>query len=328
VFQGGIFAVDGQLVQAQQARLQLQAATQSKSGVLGATDLQIRQLTNAANFVRAMPGGYVALGVEEPQQGSYTEHNVGEDATIEIPGNSTATDRYDMVVVRVEDPTLQGSPWAHDPATDPLSYFRVISNVGPNATQMPAGQTGAPLARVRVKANTATPAITTADITDLRVVANPKTSETLKVLNLPNNKVAEVLLGSGFSVWPDEAQWTVDIPPWAVRCSIMAEMGGAQAEASGTNGGNWVGQVRVQHGEMVTEPTEVNLSASRTGRDTTTFIVGDDLPVPRDHRGTTRGLSFRGQLTTASSMELRAAHGTNVRIRVVYFEDRDDYVVA
>lgn len=223
---GGIWAVDGQQTGAVQARLALAAQTHHTTGIVAPGDLEVTALDPAANGVAVAPGGYVAAGREEPQQGSYQEFLTAADTTSLIdafPANETGSVRYDLVCVRVEDPTVSGAPWTHDPATEPISYLRVIPGAGATAGDnglLPNGQTGAPIARVAVPASTASPQVTNAMITDLRQVANPLTDRAVYPLTVPAN---DQLTSSSFVRWPDVAQ-TLRVPTWATDATILADV--------------------------------------------------------------------------------------------------------
>lgn len=163
-FQPAPWVIDGATTDAIIARLQLQAGTRSQSGVIGATDLQVTALPVPGQQVQIASGGLVAVGQEAQWQGSYFAYNVGTISLTIQPTGATA--RSDLIVARIEDPTVSGSPWSHNPATDPLVYAVVLSGVSSTATAMPPGQTGVPLARIDLPANTS--AVTQAMIHNLR----------------------------------------------------------------------------------------------------------------------------------------------------------------
>src|SRR5690606_16426003 len=111
-------------------------------------------------------------------QGSYYAYNIGSEQ-VPIRATDSTGPRSDLVILRVEDPSIDGTPWNHDPTTDPVYYFRVIEGVSNTTTDCPPGTTGVPLARIDIPANTAT--IMPAHIKDVRVSSNPRTERVVRI---------------------------------------------------------------------------------------------------------------------------------------------------
>ncbi|GAA0972671.1 hypothetical protein Q7689_00260 [Nocardiopsis tropica] len=241
------WAVEGAQSSSRIARLQLQSGTASRNGVVDSSHLQILPLTVPGTSVRATSGGATILGAEASFQGSYFAFNVG-DAEIAVSPTGSGGGRSDLVILRVEDPNISGTPWTHDVTTDPVYYFRVIEGVDPTTTDVPPGTTGVALARLDIPANTAT--ITSGMITDVRQMANPKRLRELRVQRgqgLEDGRDDHADFTSDFERWPQH-DWTVTIPEWATQVQVRADWLNVMypAPIDGT-GGNYDarGQVRV-----------------------------------------------------------------------------------
>ncbi|MFY7066004.1 hypothetical protein ACOQFV_09095 [Nocardiopsis changdeensis] len=215
------WAVAGAQSSARIARLQLQSGTRSGNGIVESGDLLVRELAVPGTSVRVSSGAAVILGKEAAFQGSYYAHNIG-DATVPISATGSGGGRTDMVVLQVEDPGIDGTPWTHDPAVDPVYYFRVIEGVSSTATEPPSGLTAIPLARITIPASTST--ITNSMITDLRQMLNPRIHTEVRVQKgqgLADGRFDEADFTSDYERWPQH-DWTVTIPSWATQVQVQA----------------------------------------------------------------------------------------------------------
>jgi len=240
------WSVEGANSSSRIARLQLQSGTASRNGVVDSAHLRILPLTVPGTSVRATSGGATILGAEAAFQGSYFAFNVG-DQEIAISPTGSGGGRSDLVVLRVEDPNISGTPWSHDVTVDPVYYFRVIEGVTNTTTDVPPGMTGVALARLDIPANTAT--ITAGMITDVRQMANPKRLRELRVQRgqgLADGRYDEADFTSDFERWPQH-DWTVTIPEWATQVQVRADWLNVMYPAPGGTGGDYDarGQVRV-----------------------------------------------------------------------------------
>lgn len=206
------------------ARLLNYVASNGTQGIITPGDFKVTALTVPGASVNVAPGAAIALNKASGGAAqSYISRNTATD-TVGISANAGGTTRYDMVVLRIEDPFASGEPWLDptDPTVGPYNFLRVISNVASTATELPTGQTGIPLARIAVPASTST--ITNGMITDLRYLAQQK-QETQVYFNsaTTNQDVGpEAVFGA---YWP----WfhpTVKIPSWATHAVIVATMSG------------------------------------------------------------------------------------------------------
>jgi hypothetical protein len=312
------------------ARLVSYAAFGGKEGIVGPDDLLVRELAVPGGGVRVLPGACAihnsAAGIKYE---AYACRLTSAD-TVDIPATGTGA-RSDMIVARVENPHIEGEPW--DPPDDPAAgpYIRCyrIPDVGDQAETLAdagrANDSAIPLARIDIEtAQTGT--ITNAMITDLRKMVSPRLKRIQRIINLPNDVTPDPLTSPAFRVFPVGANWTERIPEWAVRAQVVGWLASSRLIDVGPAGGLWNGRVRIQHGDLYTAASEVNLDVIGGGgsiQTAPTLMAAGDLYLPKDHRGTNRDLSFQGLRTNANNASLQADWGTTVVIEVTYYEDPD-----
>jgi len=214
-------AVTGATHTAQQFRMMVRDLARGNQGITEGDDLKVTALPVNGAGVQVGDGSAVITGKVSSVQGSYSVYNVGTDT---VPISATGgTGRSDMLILRVEDPEYEGT---RDPATDPIAFFDVISNVSNTATTVPAGYSAIPLARIDIPASTAT--ITNAMIKDLRRVANPRRERILYPYYY-SGSLTEI---SGTSeTWkthpalpsatPAGAMANIAIPAWAATAKVI-----------------------------------------------------------------------------------------------------------
>lgn len=288
------WAVNGAESSARIARLQLQSATRSGNGIVESGDLEVTELDVPGPAVQIASGAAVVFGREATFQGSYYAFNVGVDQVLINPTGS-GSGRSDMVVLRVEDPNIDGTAWAHDVTTDPVYYFRVLEGVAPTATEPPAGMTAIPLARIDIPPSTAT--ITQDMITDLRQMLNPRRERQLYVQRGGTqtggdwDKAGDVV-APNWERWPQH-EWTGRrIPEWATQVQVSANWDNVFLEPTGaTTGVNDArGQVRVRlyvGSQMIqTDPASYNFNQTSTNNGYRCSIAcHDQIPIPASMRG-------------------------------------------
>jgi hypothetical protein len=290
-FQLAPWAIDGATVDASLARLQLQSATESKSGIVGGGDLKVLALATPGPQVTVSSGAFVANGVEASFQGSYYAYNVG-NAVVDIAATDASGGRTDLVYARIEDPTISGSPWSHDPATDPLVYIVVKSGVASNTTAIPSGETGVPLARITLPASTS--AVTQAMITDLRALANPRSERQLLIVD--PSVTDELKNSDGAKTWPSQAVWNVAIPSWATTCKVVGMWGQiSSVYVTGAPDGP-LASIHLKIGSINTQTTKIDSSNYKddTNPYRSTGINADNINVS-SIAGTTVQVSMTGQ---------------------------------
>lgn len=290
------WAISGAESSARIARLQLQSATSSGNGVLTSDALEVTELDVPGGAVDVAAGGFVAFGQEAIFQGSYFGFNVGS-AEVSINPTDSSGSRSDLVILRVEDPNIDGTSWSHDPATDQLYHFRVIEDVGSTATELPANTTGVVLARIDIPSSTAT--ITQDLITDLRELAQPRRQRILRVQRGGTqsdgtnwDKAGNIT--ANYERWP-QFDWVVTIPPWATQLQILAEWSNVFLEPTGDTAGTedarglvkiWVDD---NGGNTIdTTPSAYNINqVSSTNGYRCSLSNRDQIDVPEVLRGAT-----------------------------------------
>lgn len=289
------WAVNGAQSSARIARLQHQSGTRSGNGVVDTDHLRVLPLEVPGTAVRITSGGATILGREMGFQGSYFAFNVG-DAELDISPTGSGGGRVDMVVLRVEDPNIDGTSWNHDVTEDPVYYFRVIEDVGSNATDPPSGMTAIPLARIHIPASTAT--ITSDMLVDLRTPANPRNQRVLRVQRggtLTDGEWDEAgnIVQPGYERWPQH-DWTVTIPEWATQVQVLASWQNGYLKptgaVSGTNDARGQAFVGFVGGPefLQTTPAAYNINqTSPTNGLRCGFFNYDQIAIPEEFRGLT-----------------------------------------
>ncbi|GAB3213328.1 hypothetical protein GCM10027294_43850 [Marinactinospora endophytica] len=325
-----VYAVDGGTISGPVLRLQQQSATRGGEGIVEAGDLRVQALAVPGSAVRVAAGACTIVGREVAWQGSYYGHNVGDDV-VDIAATDSAGGRSDLVVARIEDPTINGSPWNHDPSQDPLIYTRVIPGVPPGTTAVPAGAGSAiPLARIDIPASTAT--ITQSMITDLRQMMDPRRQRVLRV----QRGVDPIDLGGNvqnpdWENWPNLVWPDVVIPEWATQVQMVGHWGnvlfGSADLASGSGSTDAAGRARIALGygaaggatDIQTQNSIYNFNlssnATRVG-----FMAADQRAVPAAMRGQRANLRMQVSGTAGVRGRLRADAWSNFYVDLEFLE--------
>lgn len=294
-FQTACWAVDGNPQNSNFARMMLLAATAGNQGIVSPLDCIVTANSPNTSGINIAAGNVVVSGVETPFQGSYYGENPATDATLTIAATGGAT-RSDMIVVRAEDPTWSGTPWS-GPATGPILFARVISNVTPGSVTPPGGQSCIPLARIDMPASTST--VAQSYIHDIRQVAQVQTLQ--QQYNFPGpGTQSNSGATSTPTQWPTGAIWaTVAVPSWAT----FAVMNWTITELiynSGSGNGTARGNIYPVIGTSVTAPTVTTTASlysmtTATGTGRHTVAGGAVAAVPASIRGTTQTIQFAQQ---------------------------------
>lgn len=314
------WAVSGAESSARIARLQLQSATRGGNGIVEAGDLAVTELDVPGPAVKIAGGAAVAFGREATYQGSYYAFNVGDDQ-VSINPTGSGAGRSDMVILRVEDPNIDGTPWAHDPANDPIYYFRVIEGVDPTATDVPEGTTGVPLARIDIPPSTAT--ITQDMITDLRVMMDPRTEYVVRVQRgvAPTDYAGDIQIPD-WEDWPNLV-WTVDVPEWATQVQVDATWGNAaffDSDYAGSGAHDARGRLRVLLGSINTDWCAYNFNVDPNNGQRVSMVLADQIAVPASMRGTTQNLRMQVSGEVGVGGRLRADGFANFVCRLNFLE--------
>lgn len=281
-FQSDSWAVDGGSTSATLARLMTRSTSRSSQGIVEIGDLRVNALGTPGSSVTVSDGACIVKGAEAQWQGSYYGYNLGSASVSITP--TTGSARSDLIIVRVEDPTVNGTPWTQDPATNPVFFIRVIQGVSNTATTVPAGTSGIPLARIDIPAGTT--AITQAMIKDLRVMLDPRRDRTLAT----HSPASLTTLTGTQETWrnfPTTATWNVSVPSWAVQCRVVLTVAGIRYTT-----GTVFGALRFTLGSSLTGQS-VNLDDNQSGTRRQSLAVADTLVVPAAYRGTTQALKVQ-----------------------------------
>lgn len=276
-------------------------------GILNVGDLRVRATTTASSSILVGSGGAAILNRSAGGTGqSYIARNNGDDIE-DVPATS-GTSRSDLVVARIVDP--QYSPWTKpsNPLTATYIETFIVQNVPSTTTKLRQLNGGAGLgysaillARIDRPANQSV--ISQAQIVDLREVAAPRRQRFLLVKNL---SAAENLVAIGVDgqQWPSypSLNWTVDVPDWATRVRIVAMFSGVYFPANSNMTGNAWARLGSDGDQYHVDTQRSAFDATVGNAQRTTFVVGDDLPIPSGLRDRSVPASLRGRYSSATSV--------------------------
>jgi hypothetical protein len=323
---GGVYAVDGSELTGPVLRAQLKSATRAGEGIIEYGDLRVRALAVPGTSVRVASGSCVILGREVAFQGSYYGTNFGEEQ-VPIAATGSGAGRSDMIVAQVEDPTISGSPWSHNPATEPLIYLRVIQSVAPGATTVPPGISAIPLARIDIPANTAT--ITQSMITDLRRMMDERSKVVMRVQRgVTPIDYAGNIQAPEWENWPNLVWTDIDIPAWATQVQIDAIWGqtafSSNDQAGGTGSTDARGHVRVSlgvTGQVIrSAPSAYNFNVDPGNGQRIAIFNFDQVAIPAAMRGITTNLQMQVSGEVGVRGRLRADSASNYRVTLNFLE--------
>lgn len=314
-------------------------------GVLGATDLEVKALATPGGSVRVSPGGFVVLG---RGSGQFYEAYMGKnpsDHIVPISPNNTASARSDLLIARVIDPYVAGSPWniptdrANGPYVEPAiiegvpSTTRTVRSLGNNWSAID-------LARIDIPANTAT--IQTSHIVSLRSrvsaappqVPPPATPPPVPDIDIiiqnPENEFFTLVPGPStpqdlptaseniWRNWPAAAEMTVPIPPWATIMDAQFTLWNTRVDDD-----IW-GETRLEvgSGEIYSPSTVYDFNKS-TGWERIQIIAGGRMAIPSGMRGKNKRFRINARSLDVSSDHtgtLRVDRGTLIRLEVTFKE--------
>lgn len=300
--------VDGATHSGQQFRMLVRDLARGAEGVTEGDDLRVTQLSTPGSGVQISTGSGVIRGRVSTFQGTYAACNTGSD-TVGVSSNGGGGTRYDLVVLRVEDPDYEGTL---DPVTDEINYFQVISNVSSTTASAPDGRTCIPLARLAIPASTST--ITDAMITDVRRVANPRRESRL-LPQTPATASANIT-GSSlvYSYFSTAAGWNIAVPTWAAVARISIVAYGLRLTVN-----PFYGVFSATFGpDLIVENVTIDDNQSGTRR--ITHGCADTLTIPDAYRGTTRLLRVRGAGASGNTGSMNV-DGNSTFIATVEFEE-------
>jgi len=211
------------------ARNMLAIATGRAKGIIGTPDLAVTPTPVPSTSVRIATGsGLVQLGGTQAAQQSYS-FRAPTATDISVAPTGSGGGRSDLVIARVEDPTVAGAPWQmpSNPRVGPYVFPRIISGVPAGTETLAqagrAGDSAIVLARIDIPANTGT--ITAGMIKDLRRMALPR-QETQT--NMNQNSTTGTLTSDAYIQWPDYRPGN-RVPEWATHAQARAWFTGIKA---------------------------------------------------------------------------------------------------
>lgn len=293
--------------------------TTGAEGVWGNADLRVTQLGAAGNRVQVLPGGYSVRA--KHLGGSYEAYSgkidVAEQSPIISNVPSGMTWRYDLVILRVENPYVSGSgswPVPADAVNGPYAHIVVVENVAADCwhvSQYNDTWEAITLARIRRPANSTI--VTQEHITDLRSLAAlggtrtiveqvdlpPIAQEVFAVSTHCNNNHELKVNNTAWIDWPSQAVWQVPVPDWARKVAVM--MVGTPASRSSA----W-GEIRLNFNGAAFSPREFDINNASDGVINVyraNIPYGGVYTVPEGARGKIATVKVQAHSMSGSSSE-------------------------
>lgn len=317
------------------ARLLSYAATGGASGVIEIDDLRVAPLATPGGSVRVLPGACVIPNrASGGAQQSYMGRLPTEDSGIAIAPTDASGGRIDMVIARVEDPYMAGTPWQDpaDPTVGPYIFTRVLPDVPSSAVTSPVaarqylaaqGESAIALAAINMPASTST--VTDTEITSLREIPMPRRHRFVSTHTLSSGET-DVLTATGvdgepFPVAAINAWDSVDIPEWATEARVVATWAQVTQPPGNSAGWLWVSMGETADADRQLTDTVRYDTPNVSGYTRGTFILGDVLTVPASYRGTTRPVRMYGRVdSVAPDAEIQLDYGSAVVLDIEFLE--------
>ncbi len=248
-----------------------------------------------------------------------------DDQEVHVGDTPIGSGRTDLVAYIIEDPNYPGQPLPAEgaEAEGPYGRVAVYEGVAANTTklsQVDADQSGYALARITRGAGQS--GVVNGDITDLRGIANPKTRQETKLLNIGNQAdVAES--AAAYERFPQQAGWSIEVPRWAVKVHLELYVSGIRVKNDGDAAGDWKGKARVKLGTIVSQDVELNPTPPDANKtDTFTYVAAGEFAVPAAMRGAAADLEAQARRDSSSSgVTVNQGWGTTVIAKATFYED-------
>lgn len=319
------FLGGGVLNSVESARTVAFLASGGGEGVAAPLDLKVRALATPGPRVTVDPGVYVAL---QRFSNSRVESYVGavrERVTVDVDPSPASGAQSWLVVVSVDDPFVSGSPFS-GPADVTEFNPAKVQVVGPVASsvtdvhQLPlwANRSAVTLARVTLPASQGT--VTSAMITDLRELANPR-SRSRGFFAVGQGSTNYPLTQTSMAQWPGTPEFDIAVPAWATHAVVRAVIWNSSffaAPGGGTNNGAQ-GDIRVQFAGQFTAAGAYDVNWLGSPHRVIVGVLGE-LSMPTNVRGTIQKALFQGR-RNAGNNYLAFNAGANVEIQIT-FEER------
>lgn len=297
------WAIDGVMIDADTMRLMAHSAAQGQEGVIGATDLAVRELDVPSDEVSVLPGAFNAKQRAAGLPSQMYTCRVPSLTSVDIVPTGVGVARSDMIVARIGDPNVPGGP---EDLGGPYAWPEVISGVSSSARTLAeagqAGYTAIPLARIDIPAGTS--AIEQDMITDLRQLARPNRERRLFAYALvaDDTEIQGTVITAG-EYWPNLAQWDILIPEWATQATLIGRWTGVLAPAGNVYGRVWVGIGPTAGGAPNTVTTQ-QIRYDTPGSSQAQRMVLEapgTVTIPADMRGTVQRFGLRAYKEAASA---------------------------
>lgn len=313
-------------------------------GVLGATDLEVKALATPGGSVRISPGGFVILG---RGAGQFYEAYMGknpQDHVVAVAPNNTASSRSDLLIARIIDPYIAGSPWniptdrANGPYVEPYiiqgvpSTIRTFRSLGNNWS-------GIDLARIDIPANTSTiqqshivplrnrvsaspiqvpPPTTPVPVPDVDIIINNPENEFFTLINGPgSNQDLTTAQQNIWRNWPTAAEVTVPIPSWATTMDAQYTLYNVRVDDD-----VW-GETRIEVGNGEAYSPSVVYDSNPNAWERIPIVAGGRIAIPTGMRGKNKRFRINSRSLDVSANHtgtLRVDRGTLIRLEVVFKE--------
>lgn len=297
---------------------------QGTEGVMGAADLEVKALATPGGSVRISPGGVIILGRGSGQlYEAYMGRNKA-DEIVTISPNNSASQRSDLLMVRVEDPFIAGSEFniPLDVGVGPYIKPFVVANVPSTIRTVRAlgnNWAAVPLARIDIPANTS--AITTAMIVNLRTKCGPPPPPAPPVVVPPpviDDPIDPIMVEHNYFElkpgpssgsqdltsaqvgtwrnWPSGAEFTIAIPDWATTMDVILTLHNTIVTDD-----VW-GEVRIEIGsaEVYTDARVYDFNKS-TGKERFEVVAGGKVSIPTSVRGKNKRFRINARSLGAGS---------------------------
>jgi hypothetical protein len=199
-------------------------AMSGKQGVVAPGDLKVVPYDVPGAGVKVTAGSAGILNRVASQE-AYTVRNPITDVdSVKIGATGSSGPRSDLVILRVDNPNVDDNAQDPlDPVNGPYDRLDIISGVPAGTRRLQdldqyKGLSAIELARIDLPASTGT--VTSAMITDLRRIANPRTQGPTQVTGTLPAPVQILTLDGGWSNFPKTGIQGVEIPDWATHMSI------------------------------------------------------------------------------------------------------------
>lgn len=324
------WALDGATISSALARRGQYAAMSGGEGIVNSADLKVSQLAVAGNGLLISAGNAAITNryQTDPNE-TYIVANpdVHEILSTEMPTSQPSAKSY-LVLVTIGDPEFSqvGHPWMTSDVLDPTEAASYVY-VRPWLLEVAAGTTSfedlglnypaLALARVDIPASTTT--ITNAMITDLRVMARPRSQEL--IFNGISGAGTQTAATNVYESFPPNASYNVKIPKWATKASV-----GGWVESLVIQGGalNAYGDMMIELGAAGQTPvTTFDETSQGASYDWTRYgyNLGGAIAIPSAARGTTQALRIRSRsYSSPAYSNLKSDDRTTNLIRIRFEE--------